>query len=36
VVGGIVQVGQGTASVVADQIVPLDIRDLALPSRDSR
>jgi error-prone DNA polymerase len=36
VVRGIVQVGQGTATVVADQIVPLDIRGLALPSRDFR
>jgi error-prone DNA polymerase len=36
VVRGIVQVGQGTPTVVADQIVPLDIRSLALPSRDFR
>ncbi|MFJ1767867.1 error-prone DNA polymerase [Amycolatopsis sp. NPDC088138] len=35
-VRGIVQVGQGAVSVVADQIVPLDIRELALPSRDFR
>ncbi|WP_410606581.1 error-prone DNA polymerase [Amycolatopsis sp. lyj-109] len=36
VVRGIVQVGQGTATVVADRIVPLDVRGLALPSRDFR
>ncbi|QKV81139.1 hypothetical protein HUT10_10295 [Amycolatopsis sp. Hca4] len=36
VVRGVVQIGQGTASVVADQVAPLDIRNLALPSRDFR
>ncbi|MEV6876713.1 error-prone DNA polymerase [Amycolatopsis sp. NPDC051128] len=36
VVRGIVQVGQGTATVVADRIVPLDLRGLAVRSRDFR
>jgi error-prone DNA polymerase len=35
-VRGIAQVGQGTASIVADRITPLDLKTLAATSRDFR
>jgi error-prone DNA polymerase len=36
VVRGIAQAGQGSVSLVADRITPLDLRTLAAPSRDFR
>jgi error-prone DNA polymerase len=36
IVRGIAQVAKGTASVVADRITPLDLKKLALKSRDFR
>ncbi|QRP43035.1 hypothetical protein [Amycolatopsis sp. FDAARGOS 1241] len=35
-VRGIAQVGQGTVSLVADQVIPLDLKSLASSSRDFR
>ncbi|WIX76800.1 hypothetical protein QRX50_36005 [Amycolatopsis carbonis] len=35
-VRGIAQVGQGTVSLVADQVTPLDLRSLAAASGDFR
>ncbi|WIX83471.1 hypothetical protein QRX50_23290 [Amycolatopsis carbonis] len=35
-VRGIAQVGQGTVSLVADQVTPLDLKSLASSSRDFR